>query len=259
MGGSIDPIAYDVAELRQLARVRGDRYVDDGFLWLERPESYPAAGETVDYDRPVTWSGSLEERQKPYLRRLPEGDRGRRVVREWVQMLVDRAGADAAVEAFAYYESLGWVTEAVRAELEGYLLAVGYRSGGSLGDLTRADHVESLARTVRLAQLVDPDGAEKGTEPVEGDREGQENERAGEGAGNAGPSTGGLAGRAGGKEAEEEEGEGEGEGTPTSPGDRWLDAVVSDVRPPPDPDAEETEGASDDAEDAGFEFGSRTE
>ena len=64
-----------------------------------------------------------------------------------------------------------------------------------------------------------------------------------------------------GDESEEEEGEGEGEGTPTSPGDRWLDAVVSDVSPPPDPDAEETEGTSDDADDpdSGFEFGSRAE
>lgn len=249
MGGSIDPIAYDVAELRQLARVRGDRYVDDGFLWLELPESYPPAGETADYDRPVAWSGSLEERQKPYLRRLPEGDRGRRVVREWVQELVDRAGADAAVEAFAYYESLGWVTEAVRAELEGYLLAVGYRSGGSLGDLTKADHVESLARTVRLAQLADPDRRGERAEVVGGDREGQEDELVDEGAENAGPSNGGRADRVDGK----------GEGIRTSPGDRWLDAVVSDVSPPPDPDADENEGTSDDDEDSGFEFGSRAE
>lgn len=157
MGGSIDPIEYDVSELRELARVRGDRYVADGFLWTELPESFPPTEGTAEHDRPVTWTGSLEERQKPYLREIPGTERGQRVAREWIRGLVERAGSGAAVEALAYYESLGWLTEAVREELEGYLLAVGYRPGGSLGDLTRADHVESLARTARLAQLADPD------------------------------------------------------------------------------------------------------
>lgn len=173
MGGSIDPIEYDVAELRELARVRGDRYVADGFLWLERPASHSPAEATAEYDRPSSWTGSLDERQKPYLRRLPGDERGRRVARKWVQGLVDRAGSDAAVEALSYYESLGWITEAVRDELEGYLLAVGYQSGGSLEDLSRADHVESLARTARLAQLADTDADAEGREepapPTDGD------------------------------------------------------------------------------------------
>ena len=155
MGESIDPIDYDVVELRELARVRGDRYVADGFLWSELPDSFPSTEGTAEYDRPSTWTGSLEERQKPYLRRLPEDGAGDRIAREWVQGLVECSGSDAAIEALAYYESLGWLTEAVREELEGYLLAVGYRPGGSLDDLTRADHVESLASTARLARLVD--------------------------------------------------------------------------------------------------------
>lgn len=171
MGGSIDPIGYDVAELRELARVRGDRYVADGFLWTELPESRPTADGTAEYDRPVAWTGSLEERQKPYLRRLPEGEEADRTVRQWIRELVERAGAEGTVEALTYYESIGWITEAVRYELEGYLLAVGYRAGGSIEDLDRADHVTSLARTARLARLVGPDsGPDDGKAEEEGSR-----------------------------------------------------------------------------------------
>lgn len=183
MGESIDPIGYDVAELRELALARGDRYVDDGFLWPEPPESSRTRGPT-EYDRPVSWTGSLDERQKPYLSRLPDDERGRHVVREWLQGLVDQAGSGAAVEALSYYESLGWFTEAVRGELEDYLLAVGYRSGGSLADLSRADHIEGLARTARLAQLTDPEREEAtGQMPPEGDEEGKETATDDEGPG----------------------------------------------------------------------------
>ncbi|PSQ12053.1 hypothetical protein BRC93_03225 [Halobacteriales archaeon QS_5_70_15] len=158
MAGPLDPVGYDTAELRELARVRGDRYVADGFLWTTLPDSFPPDDGAAEFDRPATWTGSLDERQKPYLRRLPGNERGRRVAREWIADLVERAGADGAVEALAYYESIGWITESVREGLEGYLLAVDYRAGGSLEDLTRADHVESLGRTARLAGLADSAG-----------------------------------------------------------------------------------------------------
>lgn len=160
MGGPIDPIEYDTVELRELARRRGDRYLDDGFLWAEPPESLPSLDEVAEHDRPVAWTGSLEERQKPYLHGVPGTEEGRRIAREWVRGLVERAGSGGAVEALAYYESLGWLTETAREEVEDYLLAVDYRPGGSLADLSRADHVESLARTARLARLADADADE---------------------------------------------------------------------------------------------------
>jgi archaellum component FlaD/FlaE len=162
VGESIDPIEYDATELRELARLRGDRYLDEGFLWTELPESFLRAGASAEQDRPASWTGSLDERQKPYLQRLPETDDARRIAREWVRGLVERAGSQGALEALVYYESLGWLTEATRNELEGYLLAVEYRPGGSLEDLTRADHVESLARTARLARFADPGASDPG-------------------------------------------------------------------------------------------------
>ncbi len=236
MGGWIDPIEYDVAELRELARVRGDRYVADEFLWTELPESFVPADE-AEYDRPSTWTGSLDERQKPYLRSIPDDEEGQVIAREWVEGLVDRAGSDAAVEALAYYESVGWITEAVREELEGYLLAVGYRSGGSLGDLTRADHVESLARTARLAQLADP---RAGPEPESGAEVKRDGER----------DDGG----------EDRDGNGSDE-TPLDEGERWWDAAVAATETGCRPDEGSGTGVADDAEGAddgtgsGFEFG----
>ena len=154
---SLDPIHYDVAELRELARVRGDRYVVDGFLWTEPPDSLPPTDEVAHPNRPATWTGSLEERQKPYLRRLPTDPTSRVLVREWVQRLMDRAGFDGTVAALDYYESMGWLTEGVREDMEDYLLATGYRADGSFDDLSRPDHVESLALTVELARRAGAD------------------------------------------------------------------------------------------------------
>jgi flagellar protein FlaE len=241
VGGSIDPIEYDVAELRELARVRGDRYVVDEFLWTELPESFRPTDGTAEYDRPAMWTGSLEERQKPYLRELPKGEDGRRVAREWVDGLVERAGSGAAVEALSYYESLGWLTEAVRDELEGYLLAVGYRSGGSIEDLTRTDHVESLARAARLAQLADPDAGTRPATPDETDREADPEDGDGDGDGDGD----------------------EGEEQPLDESDRWWDAAVVAAETDDDrPDVGSGTDVDDDTDagtDSGFEFGARRE
>lgn len=150
---SLDPIDYDVVELRELARRRGDRYLEDGFLWPEPSEEFPDVEELAGVDHQVTWTGSLEERQKPYLADLPDGPASDAVVRRWVERLVETAGFDGAVEAFAYYEALGWITESVEADLHDYMLAAGNSPGGSLDALDRTAHVDSLARVIALAQL----------------------------------------------------------------------------------------------------------
>jgi len=230
VGGSIDPIEYDVVELRELARVRGDRYVADGFLWSELPASFPSTEGVAEYDRPATWTGSLEERQKPYLRRLPDDEEGRRVAREWIEDLVDRTGSDAAAEALAYYESLGWLTEGVREGLEDYLLAVGYRSGGSIEDLTRADHVESLARTARLARLVEPDSDPEPASRADGET------------------------ADGSPDAEADDGGTDHEGAPDE-SDRWWAAAVAASEAGDAASDTDTDSGADTAPDSGFEFG----
>lgn len=150
---SLDPIDYDVAELRELARRRGDRYVEDGFLWPEPSEGFPPIDELAEFDRPQTWTGSHEERQKPYLDEVPDSRAASSLVDRWVERLVETAGFDGAVDALAYYRSMGWITDGVEADLQDYLLAAGNHPGGSLDDLDRDDHVDSLARIIALAQM----------------------------------------------------------------------------------------------------------
>lgn len=150
---ALDPIDYDVVELREMARRRGDRYVEDGFLWPEPAEGFPPLDELADVDHEVSWTGSYEERQKPYLDELPSTTASEDLVIRWVERLVDYAGFDGAVEAFAYYEALGWITESVEADLHDYMLAAGHHPGGSFDQLDRAVHVDSLARVIALAQM----------------------------------------------------------------------------------------------------------
>lgn len=162
---SLDPIEYDVVELRELARRRGDQYLEDGFLWPEPSEGFPPLDDLADVTHEVRWTGSYDERQKPYLSELPSTPEAGRLVEQWVTQLVETAGFDGAREALAYYEALGWITEGIEAELQDYMLAAGNHPGGSLDRLDRDDHVDSLARVIALAQLGGDDASEVGVDP----------------------------------------------------------------------------------------------
>lgn len=150
---SLDPITYDVVELRELSRRRGDRYVEDEFLWPEPSEGFPPLDDLAEFGHPNRWTGSHEERQKPYLDAIPESRAAASLVDRWVERLVETAGFDGAVEALAYYRSMGWITETIESELQDYLLAAGHHPGGSLAALDRSVHVDSLARVIALAQM----------------------------------------------------------------------------------------------------------
>lgn len=146
----LDPIDYDVVELRELARQRGDRYLEDEFLWAEPSSSFANLAEV---DHSGTWNGSADERQKPYLDELPETRTADALVRRWMTRLVDVAGVNGAAEALAYYESLGWVTESVERRLQDYLLAAGNSPDASKAALDGDTHVDSLARVIALAKM----------------------------------------------------------------------------------------------------------
>lgn len=164
---SLDPIVYDVVELRELAHRRGDRFLEDGFLWPEPSEEFPPIDELTEVNHPNTWTGSLEERQKPYLDRVPDTRAASALVERWIERLVETAGFDGAVEALAYYQAMGWITESVESDLQDFLLAAGNHPGGSLADLEREVHVDSLARVIALAQMsgaMKDDGADRARE-----------------------------------------------------------------------------------------------
>jgi archaellum component FlaD/FlaE len=87
----------------------------------------------------------------PYLRSLPTDDEVRPFVRDWLSELVTAGGSDGAADALAYYRFMGWLDPTAQEQLEDHLLAVGNGSG-TFDDLTRADHMRSLARIARLAE-----------------------------------------------------------------------------------------------------------
>jgi archaellum component FlaD/FlaE len=119
----VNPLEYDVDELRQLR---------------ERSASEPGGGGNLGVGL-------------PYLSTLPADEETRPFVLDWLTDLVDSGGFDGAVAALEYYRFMGWITPAVRDELEAHLLGVGTRPGG-FDDLDRADHMRSLARIARLAE-----------------------------------------------------------------------------------------------------------
>jgi hypothetical protein len=147
---AIDPSEYDVVGLRELARGEGSRRgVGPHHL---AGGAVPDPEDLATPDRRVSWLGSHDERHKPYLRQIPRRDDLRRMLREWLEWLVDRAGSRGAAEALGHYERLGWITESVEVELRAALPDPDGRDRGSLEDLTRVDHVHSLS-VVGLSQL----------------------------------------------------------------------------------------------------------
>jgi flagellar protein FlaE len=150
---ALDPIDYDVVALRELAQRKGDHYIEDGFLWLKPSEGGPPIDEFAEFDREAIWTGSLDERQKPYLKTISEESEAREHILEWLGGLIEAVGFEETVNVLAYYESLGWITETVEEELHGYLLGAGNASGGRTDGLEQQDHIESLSRIVTLAQF----------------------------------------------------------------------------------------------------------
>jgi archaellum component FlaD/FlaE len=120
----VNPLEYDVEELRGLR------------------------------ERSASGSGGNLGLEMPYLSGLPEGPEARRFVLDWLSELVAVGGFDGAVAALEYYRFMGWLSPEVRDEIEDYLLGVGHEPG-SFEDLTRADHMRSLARIGRLAERIE--------------------------------------------------------------------------------------------------------
>jgi archaellum component FlaD/FlaE len=93
-------------------------------------------------------SGS--EVSRPYLDRLPDAYSAQLEVFEWLDGLLSTAGHDGTISALEYYESIGWLSEESREELEEVAagLSVPDAAGRSLGI---EDHRESLLYVARLA------------------------------------------------------------------------------------------------------------
>lgn len=89
---------------------------------------------------------------KPYLDRLPDAYTAQLEVFEWLEELLTAVGHDGTLSALGYYESIGWLSERSREELED--VASGLSDPGpeaAAPSLDIEDHRESLLYIARLA------------------------------------------------------------------------------------------------------------
>ncbi|CCQ36944.1 fla cluster protein FlaD [Natronomonas moolapensis 8.8.11] len=89
---------------------------------------------------------------KPYLDRLPDAYTAQLEVFEWLEELLTAAGRDGALSALEYYESIGWLSERSREELEDVASGLSDPAPEAAApSLGIEDHRGSLVYIARLA------------------------------------------------------------------------------------------------------------
>ena len=163
---TINPRDYDLDELRKMARQRGER---NGGLGddeeMPDPTNLDVGLEEGDEDvvsgnsfraglyRELLPFLSGEDHEKPYLDTLPETYAAEFVIFEWLEFLLMHSGYQGADEALAYYESIDWLTEAVRSDLSDYLLGIDESATNEGNDLSVDDHLLSLVYVAKLTEM----------------------------------------------------------------------------------------------------------
>jgi flagellar protein FlaE len=173
---TINPRDYDLNELREMARERGDdpRGPPSSDSGEESSPDVgnqgggpggglgPIGGESEATMRDSFQSGLYRELlpleagannlEKPYLTHIPETYAAEFVVFEWLEFLRGHFGYQGTNEALQYYESVGWITEDVESDLNDYLLGIETQSGAT-HDIDIDDHKLSLVYIARLVSM----------------------------------------------------------------------------------------------------------
>jgi len=162
---TINPRDYDLNELREMARKRGDDDGDVGDLPPEDPaemdwgplegDAGPSADDTLRaglYRELLPLVGG-QDVEKPYLRGVPDTYAAEFVVFEWLEFLLLHSGYQGATEALHYYESIDWITEDVASQLDDYLLGIDEQTAGDGDELDVDDHMLSLVYVAKLAGM----------------------------------------------------------------------------------------------------------
>ena len=112
-------------------------------------DSQPTTTETVETTTQPTQTTESPSTSdgKPYIATLPEGFAADLIVVEWLEFLVSEAGIREASKALNYYESVGWISEDVAAEMDEYLR--GFTETGR-GSLVIDHHKQSLEYITQL-------------------------------------------------------------------------------------------------------------
>jgi flagellar protein FlaE len=163
---TINPRDYDLDELRELARKRGDQ--DNGVGDEELPDPSNLADIGLDDGDSGSVSGNSfrsglyrellpflggDELEKPYLESLPETYAAEFVVFEWLEFLLLHSGYQGADNALSYYESVEWITDDVADALSDYLLGIEESAGGEGSELDVDDHMLSLVYIAKLTAM----------------------------------------------------------------------------------------------------------
>lgn len=93
--------------------------------------------------------------ERPYLDRLPEGYDAQVEIFEWLEGLLATCGREPTLEAFAYYESVGWLSADSRERLEEFVEGLTVAEPPEPRSLEVSDHRESLRYVARLAHRID--------------------------------------------------------------------------------------------------------
>ncbi|CAI49434.1 fla cluster protein FlaD [Natronomonas pharaonis DSM 2160] len=137
-----DPAAY--LQSRHEKRRAAGREPETG---PDTERSDPAIAQE-DFELLARLSENSDDR--PYLQRLPDEYSAQLEIFDWLDTMVAKAGHESTVEALAYYESVGWLSEESRAQLEDFADGLAAADAGG-HPLTVADHRESLLYIARLA------------------------------------------------------------------------------------------------------------
>ena len=112
-----------------------------------RSESTGTGGRDFDFDLLSHRSEGTVSR--PYLDELPGTYSAQLEIFEWLNQLVSKAGEDGAISALEYYESIEWLSEESRTDLEEFVAGLG--TADTAGTLGMSDHRKSLTYIARLA------------------------------------------------------------------------------------------------------------
>lgn len=160
---TINPRDYDLNELREMARKRGDGGGDVGpedpteMEWGSLDEDLgPSAPDSLRsglYRELLPLVGGAGDLEKPYLRGLPDTYAAEFVVFEWLEFLLLHAGYQGATDALHYYESIDWITEDVESTLNDYLLGIDDEAANDGNELDVDDHMLSLVYVAKLTGM----------------------------------------------------------------------------------------------------------
>jgi len=120
----------------------------------ERPRSRPGAAlrRTQLEQLLVHETAASDGLSKPYLSDLPSAYAAERLLFDWLEFLVLKGGFKRTMDALRYYNTVGWLTDDVEADLRDYL--VGFSGEVSDTDAFDVDdHHLSLVYIARLSSM----------------------------------------------------------------------------------------------------------